>query len=229
MYKILIVDDDAHIREVIGFAVEDAGMQASQAASGDEALALIDDQAPDLVVLDIGMPGKDGLDVCRTIRRSSDLPILFLTARGDEIDRIVGLEIGGDDYVTKPFSPRELIARVKSILKRTAGSQPATADEPLSHGKLSLDPDRHLCLFQGKEVHLTNSEFSVLGALMHRPDKVLSRAQLLTEVYGNNIHVSDRTLDSHIRNLRQKLSDAGCSAAIKTVHGVGLRLDNCEA
>lgn len=226
MQTILIVDDDAHIREVISFAVEDAGMRATQASSGDAALAIIDATPPDLVILDIGMPGKDGLEVCRAIRRSSDLPILFLTARGDEVDRVVGLEIGGDDYVTKPFSPRELIARVRAILKRTQPVAAPTATG-FSHGALTLDPDRHQCSFAGQDVHLTNSEFSVLTALIRRPDNVLSRAQLLTQVYGNNIHVSDRTLDSHLRNLRHKLAQAGCADAIKTVHGVGLRLGAC--
>lgn len=228
MHKILIVDDDSHIRDVISFAVEDAGMKATQAASGDTALASVMANPPDLVILDIGMPGKDGLEVCRTIRRNSDLPILFLTARGDEVDRVVGLEIGGDDYVTKPFSPRELIARVRAILKRTNGPAPVEA-AGFSHGQLVLDPDRHRCTFAGAEVHLTSSEFSVLAALMRRPENVLSRAQLLTSVYGNNIHVSDRTLDSHLRNLRQKLAEAGCTKGVRTVHGVGLRLDTCAS
>ena len=228
MQTILIVDDDAHIREVISFAVEDAGMRAAQAGSGDAALAMIDAAMPDLVILDIGMPGKDGLEVCRAIRRTSDLPILFLTARGDEVDRVVGLEIGGDDYVTKPFSPRELIARVRAILKRAqAMPAPQAPDTAFAHGDLTLDPDRHLCSFAGQDVHLTGSEFSVLTALIRRPENVLSRAQLLEQVYGHNIHVSDRTLDSHLRNLRQKLAAAGCADAIRTVHGVGLRLGPC--
>lgn len=228
MHKILIADDDAHIRDVISFAVEDAGMKATHVASGDAALASVEADPPDLLILDIGMPGKDGLEVCRAIRRTSELPILFLTARGDEVDRVVGLEIGGDDYVTKPFSPRELMARVRAILKRTS-HQPAPQETGYTRGLLHLDPDRHFCTFAGRDIHLTSSEFSVLTALMRRPEMVMSRAQLLTQVYGNNIHVSDRTLDSHLRNLRQKLADAGCKRAIQTVHGVGLRLDTCDA
>lgn len=226
MSKILIVDDDAHIRDVIGFALETAGFTVDQAGNGDMALRMIGQAPPDLVILDIGMPGTDGLEVCRQIRKTSNLPILFLTARSDEIDRVVGLEIGGDDYVTKPFSPRELVARVRAILKRSTAAGPDTT-AALAHGLLRVDPDRHACTFDGQDIHLTNSEFSVLMALMARPENVLSRSQLLTHVYGNNIHVSDRTLDSHVRNLRQKLAQAGCETAIKTVHGVGLRLDTC--
>lgn len=224
---ILIVDDDPNIREVIGFAVEKAGFVAAYAEDGLAALAAIRTGKPNLMVLDIGLPEMDGLAVCRELRKTSDLPILFLTARDDEIDRIVGLEIGGDDYVTKPFSPRELVARIKAILKRTQ-----SATEPLvpsiARGDLRIDTDRHLCLLDGQQVALTASEFSLLEALMARPDNVTPRQRLVDAIYGPNIHVSERTIDSHIRNIRSKLARAGCVESIVTVHGVGLRMGSCR-
>lgn len=226
MPDILIADDDPHIRDVIAFAVEGAGFTYRTAQNGSEALTVFAERAADLVILDIGMPEKDGLEVCRTLRQTSQVPILFLTARSDEIDRVLGLELGGDDYVTKPFSPREVVARIKAILKRGKGVE--MTPEVMRHGALEVDPERHLCRFGDRDIHLTASEFLVLKTLIGRPDMVTTRAQLLDQVYGNNIHVSDRTLDSHIRNVRSKLKDAGCADAINTVHGVGLRLGPCQ-
>lgn len=223
---LLIVDDDPNIRDVIGFAVEAAGYHSDFAADGAAGLAKAQTGLADLVILDIGLPEMDGFDVCKELRKTSDVPILFLTARDDEIDRILGMEIGGDDYVTKPFSPRELVARIKAILKRANGR--ATPAEALAHGALALDPDRHLCTFAGQDVALTQSEFSLLEALLSNPDKITRRAALVDAVYGNNIHVSDRTIDSHIRNIRRKLTDAGCAESIVTVHGVGLRMGPCR-
>ena len=223
---ILIADDDPHIRDVIAFALEKAGMVAETVSDGAVALATAREKLPDLMILDIGMPEMDGLEVCRELRKTSDLPILFLTARDDEIDRIVGLEIGGDDYVTKPFSPRELVARVRAILKR--GRAVEVASVRCKWGALEIDAERHICKFAGDEVALTGSEFSLVAALLARPEMVFTREQIMRAVYGPNIHVSDRTIDSHIRNIRKKLSDAGCEDGIKTIHGVGLRLDNCE-
>lgn len=225
--NILIVDDDPHIKDVIGFAVEAAGFTAAFASDGAEGLAKAASGAFDLVVLDIGLPEMDGLEVCKAIRKTSDVPILFLTARDDEIDRVLGMEIGGDDYVIKPFSPRELVARIKAILKRTVRVAPVSG--PLQRGAISVDIDRHLCQSGGIDIALTTSEFALLTVLMRRPDHVVSRAHLVDEVYGANIHVSDRTIDSHIRNLRAKLKDAGLSDAVVTVHGVGLRMGPCTA
>ncbi|WP_170416432.1 response regulator transcription factor [Ruegeria atlantica] len=224
---ILIADDDPNIREVIGFAVEKSGFTASFAEHGLAALEQVQTGNPDLLVLDIGLPEMDGLEVCRELRKTSDLPVLFLTARDEEIDRIIGLEIGGDDYVTKPFSPRELVARIKVILKRTQINKMSLAPA-FSHGDLRIDTDRHLCLVAGREVALTASEFSLLRALMSKPMKVVSRQSLVDVVYGHNIHVSDRTIDSHIRNIRSKLALAGCVESIVTVHGVGLRMGSCN-
>ncbi len=225
MTEILIADDDPSIRDLLRIALEEAGFSAFEAADGEAALELGRSGRAALIVLDIGMPERDGLEVCREIRKTSDVPILFLTARQDEIDRILGLEIGADDYVTKPFSPRELVARVKAILKRT---QPVNADATLRRGRLALDPERHLCEIAGEAVPLTAREMEILARLMTRPDHVLSRPQLVDAVYGTNIHVSDRTLDSHLRNLRGKLEAAGCTDAIETVHGVGIRMGPCR-
>lgn len=226
MPDILVVDDDAHIRDVITVALEGAGHKVRAAADGAAGLATFKAGGFDLVVLDVGMPELDGFEVCRAIRQSSQVPILFLTARSDEIDRVLGLELGGDDYVTKPFSPREVSARVRAILKRTTAPEPVNT--VLRHGRLIVDTERFECLQGSVPVKLTASEFAVLVALMRRPDVVLTRVQLIDMVYGNNPHVSDRTLDSHIRNLRAKLLNAGCANAIKTIHGVGLKLDHCK-
>jgi len=225
--KILIADDDAQIRDVLRIACTNAGFGVTEANDGLAAIAACNRAMPDLVVLDIGMPEMDGLEVCRTLRRTSQVPILFLTAQSDEIDRVVGLELGADDYVSKPFSPREVVARIRAILKR-AGLK----DEPtggLKRGVLSVDPDRHLCQIAGAPVTLTAREMELLATLMRRPDHVMSRPALVDAVYGHNIHVSDRTMDSHLRNLRAKLADAGCADAIETVHGVGVRMGPCKS
>lgn len=224
---ILIADDDAGIRDVLRMACEQAGFTVSIAADGQEALEMAGRLQPDLIVLDIGMPEMDGLTVCLEVRKTSAVPILFLTAQGDEIDRIVGLEMGADDYVPKPFSPREVVARMRAILKRSAGAAPSTF--VLRRGVLSVDPDRHACRVGEATVVLTSREMDLLVQLMRRPDNVMPRPALVDAVYGTNIHVSDRTMDSHLRNLRAKLSGAGCVDAIETVHGVGVRMGLCSA
>ena len=224
---ILIADDDAGIRDVLRMAFEPAGFTVSVAADGQAALEMARSLSPDLVVLDIGMPEMDGLTVCREIRKTSEMPILFLTAQSDEVDRIVGLEMGADDYVAKPFSPREVVARVRAIMKR---SVPASAPSVvLRRGVLSVDPSRHACRIGEAAVVLTSREMELLVQLMRRPDNVMSRPAIVDAVYGTNIHVSDRTMDSHLRNLRAKLSQAGCAEAIETVHGVGIRMGACRS
>ena len=222
---VLIVDDDADIRDVVRIALTQAGFQTEEAADGRAGLEAVERVKPDLVVLDIGLPEMDGLEVCRTVRVTSDVPILFLTAQGDEIDRIVGLEMGADDYLPKPFSPRELVARVKAILRRGGVT---VEDKPLRHGILEVDPARHLCRVSGELVGLTSREMDLLVKLMSRPDQVHARPALVDAIYGTNIHVSDRTMDSHLRNLRAKLTKAGCADAIETVHGVGIRMGTCR-
>jgi two-component system, OmpR family, response regulator len=228
--SILVVDDDPHIRDVVRFAFEKTGMTISTAQDGKEALRQFDRSVHELVVLDIGMPEMDGLEVCRQIRKTSDTPILFLSARDEEIDRILGLEIGGDDYVTKPFSPRELVARVNAILRRArAAPTPAATARTMSHGGLTIDSDAHSASFLGTQVALTALEFAILRTLMARPGFVFTRELILDAAYAGNIHVADRTIDSHIRNIRAKMATAGCEQAIETVHGVGFRLGRCEA
>ena len=229
-YRILVVDDDPNIRTVICFALEKAGMSVIVARDGDEALRCF--QHPlscDLIVLDIGMPERDGLDVCRQVRKSSDVPILFLSARDDEIDRVLGLEIGGDDYVTKPFSARELVARINVILKRTRITSTAIPKAGRQHhGALTIDPVAHRVTVSETNVALTALEFTILSVLLARPGQVLTRERILNAAYGSALHVSDRTIDSHVRNIRAKLAIAGCTKAIETVHGVGFRLGPCE-
>ncbi|SFZ81434.1 two-component system, OmpR family, response regulator [Devosia enhydra] len=226
--RILVVDDEPHIRDVITFALERAGMVVTSARDGAEALIAWRRHAPDLIVLDISMPERDGLDVCRTIRKTSEVPILFLSARDEEVDRIIGLEIGGDDYVSKPFSPRELLARVKAILKR-AGDDSSAPSDLLVKGALRLDRQAHSVTWRASPVTLTPLEFAVLSTLLARPDMVFSREQLIVSAYGPSMHVSDRTIDSHVRNIRAKFLAAGCSNVIATVHGVGFRLGAIEA
>lgn len=223
---VLIADDDPHIRQVIRFALEQEGLKTVEAADGAEALDRFAEAAPDMIVLDVGMPEADGLDVCREIRKTSETPILFLSARDEEIDRILGLEIGGDDYVGKPFSPRELTARVKAILKRGAPA-PEVEDEELIHGDLVLSPGPHEARFAGDVLRLTPLEFSLLATLIRRSDRVVSRDDLTAGAYKMNVHVSGRTIDSHVRNIRGKLAAAGAGQAVETVHGVGFRIGPC--
>jgi len=226
---ILIVDDDPHILEVIEFALQKAGMSTARAKDGAEALKNFQSRSFDLIVLDISMPEMDGLEVCQQIRTTSEIPILFLSSRDDEIDRILGLEIGGDDYVTKPFSPRELVARIKVILKRRAAVPASTVkDKRLSYGGVSLDPGQHKVTWQGHEVLLTATEFSILKEFLAHPQRVLNRDNIIEKTYGFNFHISDRTIDSHIRHIRAKFQELGCEQLIETVHGVGYRLANCK-
>jgi two-component system OmpR family response regulator len=228
-HSILVVDDDPHIRDVVRFAFEKTGMTISIAQDGREALRQFDRNVHDLVVLDIGMPEMDGLEVCRQIRKNADTPILFLSARDEEIDRVLGLEIGGDDYVTKPFSPRELVARVNAILRRARSTPAPAAAKLMSHGRLALDLDAHSASFGDAPVALTALEFSILRTLLARPGVVFTRELILDAAYAGNIHVADRTIDSHVRNIRAKMALAGCDTVIETVHGVGFRLGRCEA
>jgi two-component system OmpR family response regulator len=226
--RILIADDDPHIRDVLSFALGKAGMKTLCASNGAEALEMAKAGQPDLIILDINMPRMDGLEVCRRLRAEDQTPILFLSSRDEEIDRIVGLEVGGDDYVVKPFSPREVVARINVILKRL---QPAAAKESapsrMSHGALSLDTDTYEAAWNGDQVDLTAKEFHLLQALMRRPGNVLSRDQLIDATYGPGFALSDRTVDSHLRHIRQKFAEAGASDIIETVRGIGYRLAKC--
>lgn len=228
MADILIIDDDPQIREVLRIALKQAGFATREAGDGAEGLAKALNGRDDLIILDIGLPALDGFDVCRRLRVEKETPVLFLTARDDEIDKVLGLELGGDDYMAKPFSARELVARVRAILKRSQGQGQGAANGSLKQGQLEIDPARHLCRFDGQDVSLTQREMAILGVLMSRPENVFSKPQLSDVIYGPAIYVSDRTLDSHLRNLRAKLKQAGADDAIETVHGVGIRMGLCQ-
>lgn len=234
MARILVVDDDPAIREVVRFALDRAGFEVAEAANGRAALLRAEGARPDLVVLDVMLPELDGIEVCRTLRRTSTVPILFLSSRDEEVDRIVGLEVGGDDYLAKPFSPRELVARVRAILRRGAPApipaeavpHPAEADRVLRHGRLALDPERVRASWDGQEVGLTATEFGLLRTLLGRPGRVFTRDALMDGAYAVERVVSDRTIDSHVRRLRAKFAALG-AAPIETLPGFGYRLGSC--
>ena len=230
MPTILVVDDDPHIREVICFALKKEGFATVEAENGEQALTRFQETPPDLVVLDIIMPELDGTEVCKALRRVSAVPIVFLSSRDDEVDRILGLELGGDDYMTKPFSPRELTARVRAILRRGKGEAPHEPKAPggrwIEHGRLRLDLDRYAAFWQGQEVVLTLTEFGILRTLLSQPGKVFNRDRLMDGSYQDYRVVSDRTIDSHVRRVRAKFKALGADP-IETLHGIGYRLGPC--
>lgn len=226
---VLLVDDDPHIRQVLAFAFGKAGIQVVEATNGVEALARAAECAPDLVVLDINMPAMDGLEVCRRLRAEGEVPILFLSSRDDEIDRVLGIELGADDYVVKPFSPREVVARSNAILRRTAGRSWGEASTPtqVTHGLLSLDSEAWEARWGAETVSLTVTEFGLLKALASAPGRIFTRDNLIDHLRGPGFAVTDRTIDSHIRNLRRKFSEVGGEDLIETRTGVGYRLGPC--
>src|SRR5688572_19742904 len=224
---VLLVDDEKRIREVVEYALVESGFRVTALPEGEPVLDLLASDAPDLIVLDITLPGMDGLELCRRIRARGSTPILFLSARSDEVDRIVGLELGADDYLVKPFSPRELVARVRAVLRRfEAAEERSSAGKPaprvLCLGKLEIDPERFDVRFDGNRITLTATEFAVLCALYERPGVVLSRGQLMQRAYTTDIHVTERTLDTHVRRIRAKFRAFGADP-ITTVHGVGYK------
>ena len=225
---VLVVDDDPHIRQLLAFALEKAGLSVCEAADGEAALAAVAEETPDLVILDINMPKLDGLEVCRRIRAAGDLPILFLSSRDDEIDRVLGIELGGDDYVVKPFSPREVVARVSAILRRAGKASSAAAGVGLlTHGRVSLDPEGWAACWAGEEAQLTVTEFMILRTLMTTPAKVFSRDAIIDRLHGPGFAITDRTIDSHVRNLRAKFARLGGHDVIETRPGIGYRLGAC--
>ena len=220
--KILVVDDEPQIVRVLRGYLESAGFQVVVAYDGTQALAAFRHEAPDLIVLDLMLPGVDGLDVARSIRRESDVPIIMLTARVDETDRLIGLELGADDYVVKPFSPREVVARVRAVLRRVAGPEPTT--RLLSAGDVTLDLDKRQVSVAGRMVELTPTEFDLLATMMESPGRVFSRMQLLDKIQGYAYEGYERTVDAHVKNLRQKIEeDPKHSHYILTVYGVGYK------
>ena len=228
--SILIVDDDPHIRQLLAFALTKAGLEAREAEDGEAALAAVAANPPDLVILDINMPRLNGLEVCRRLRAQGDLPILFLSSRDDEIDRVLGIELGADDYVVKPFSPREVTARVQAILRRAGGQKPAAADEPngaIVRGRLTLNTEGWTALWDDREAPLTVTEFGILRTLASTPTKVFSRDAIIDRLHGPGFAITDRTIDSHVRNLRGKFAGLGGHDVIETRAGVGYRLGAC--
>jgi two-component system OmpR family response regulator len=227
--RVLLVDDDPHIRQLLAFAFDKAGFAVEEAGDGEAALLCVARIAPDLVVLDINMPRMDGLEVCRRLRASTDIPVLFLSSRDDEFDRVLGIELGADDYVTKPFSPREVVARANAILRRTSPrpAQDAAPAGGISKGQLRLDPEGWTAHWGADEVSLTVSEFNILKALALAPGRILSRDQLIDQLHGPGFAITDRTIDSHVRNLRRKFGDVGAGDVVETKAGVGYRLGPC--
>lgn len=225
--KILVVDDEPRIVRVLKGYLESAGFQVIAAYDGTEALAAFRHEAPDLIVLDLMLPEVDGLDVARAIRRESDVPLIMLTARVDETDRLIGLELGADDYVTKPFSPREVVARVRAVLRRVGGSEPAS--RTLSVSDIALDLDKRQVKVSGRQVELTPTEFDLLVTLMESPGRIFSRMQLLDKVQGYTYEGYERTIDAHVKNLRQKIEeDPKRPGYILTVYGLGYKFAEPE-
>jgi two-component system OmpR family response regulator len=224
---VLVVDDDPHIRDLLAFALRKAGLAVREAADGEAALADLDAHPSDLVVLDINMPRLDGLETCRRIRARSDLPVLFLSSRDDEIDRILGIELGADDYVVKPFSPREVVARVAAILRRTARTPPPLPSGGVEHGSLSLDAEGWRASWAGREVPLTVTEFAIVRVLAAQPRMVFTRDAIIDRVHGPGFAMTDRTIDSHVRNLRGKFAAVGGGDVIETRPGLGYQLGPC--
>lgn len=222
MDRILVADDDGHIREVVRFALAQGGFEVVEAKDGREAIDRIASGGIDLVVLDILMPEADGLEVCRRIRKAGSLPIIFLSSRDEELDRVLGLELGADDYLSKPFSPRELLARVRAVLRRLR-EPPVAAPELLRRGPLEMDLGRHRCTWDDREVVLTVTEFALLRALLAAPGRVFTRDDLVDRAWGPGHAITDRTIDSHVRRIRQKLAAVGADP-VETVYGVGYRL-----
>ncbi len=226
---ILVVDDNQRLREVLRLVLEREGFRVSVAGDGPAALALCQRSAPDLVVLDVLMPELDGFSVCRTLRRNSPVPVIFLSSRGETVDRVTGLELGADDYITKPFANSELISRIRAVLRRTRPRPEADAGEPpLQVGGLRVEPATHRCFAAGREVALTVTEMRLLCTLMGRPGRVWSRDELVERAYDGRHFVAPRTVDSHLRNLRKKLAEAGLEP-IETVVGLGYRLEPSQA
>lgn len=222
MPTVLVADDEPHVRDVVVRYLRSEGFETLEAGDGDTARSLVATEHPDLVVLDLMLPTIDGLTLCRWIRSHSDLPVIMLTARGEPADRIVGLEVGADDYVAKPFSARELVMRVKAVLRRSLKDEPPRP--PLEHPGLTLDPGSRDVHVDGRPIRLTAKEFDLLYLLASRPREVLSRSQLMTGVWGYEAAHDTGTLTVHIRRLRAKLDPDGVTPRrLETVWGVGYR------
>ncbi|MGH8529272.1 MAG: two-component system response regulator CreB [Nevskiales bacterium] len=221
---ILLIEDERSIADSVLYALKTEGYQASWAETGRDALKLFDQTQPSLVVLDIGLPDMSGLDVCRELRKKGQTPIIFLTARGEDIDRIVGLELGADDYMAKPFSPRELTARIRAVLRRS--TPPISTEEPMQYGPFRHDAERRRIEYQGVPLALTRYEYRLLKTLLERPGKIYSREQLMDKAWEHPDHSLDRTVDTHIKTLRSKLHAVHPGEdLIRTHRGMGYSLE----
>ena len=228
MPTIALVDDDRNILTSVGMALENEGYSVQKYSDGAAALQGLQDTPPDMAIFDIKMPRMDGMELLRRIRQKSDLPVIFLTSKDDEIDELFGLKMGADDFIKKPFSQRLLVERVKAVMRRVVnrepGAAPAETAKVIERGKLAMDPDRHSCTWDGKPVTLTVTEFLILQSLAQRPGIVKSRDALMDAAYDDQVYVDDRTIDSHIKRLRKKFNavDEGFDG-IETLYGVGYR------
>jgi two-component system OmpR family response regulator len=222
--NILVVEDDPRISDVLEYALKADGYEVQTAQRGREAAEIARRSSPGLIVLDVGLPDIDGFEVCRMVRTFSDVPVIFLTSRTDEIDRVVGLEIGGDDYVVKPFSPRELLARIKAIRRRNdrpdATRPEDRTENRLRYGPITIDPEKFRVECDGREIVLTAQEFKLLELLVKHPGRVFTREQVLNRAWGDGGLVADRTIDVHVKSLRRKF---GKFEFIETVRGIGYR------
>ena len=222
MTTVLVVEDEIEIARIVRDYLRNAGFEVIVVGDGGSAVASVRSAKPDLLVLDLGLPGRDGLDVAREIRRWSDTPIVMLTARGDETDRILGLELGADDYVVKPFSPKELVARVRAVLRRSRTA--ARGDEIVRAGDVEIDTGKMRVSVAGRSVELTPTEFQLLATLAREPGRVFTRSQLLDAVHGVAFESYERAIDAHVKNLRRKIEPTpGNPRYVVTVHGVGYR------
>jgi two-component system, OmpR family, alkaline phosphatase synthesis response regulator PhoP len=223
VHRILVVDDEPSIRKIIEYALKDAGFQVLMAGRGDEALDILSRESVDLVVLDLMLPGVDGLEVCRRVRAERNVPIIMLSARSEEVDKVLGLELGADDYVTKPFSPRELVSRVKANLRRARGEP--EGGEAIKLGDVDIDPVARIVRRDGQDVNLTFSEFEILLKLAQSPRRVFTREELMNHLWKGSFYGDLRSVDVHVRHLRQKVeADAANPTIIRTVRGVGYAL-----
>ncbi len=219
--KILIVEDEQRLAETHRDYLQNAGYETAWLADGLTVVPWVKNNAPDLILLDLMLPGKDGLEICKEIRSFSEVPIIMVTARAEEIDRLIGLDLGADDYICKPFSPREVVARVKTVLRRSA------PQAPQSEQILSLDEERYLAIVQGQKLDLTAVEFQLLSILAQKPGQIFSRNQLMDRLYPDQRIICDRTIDSHIKNLRKKIAVAAPDLElIHSIYGVGYKYEN---
>ena len=225
MYKILAIDDDAHIRELLRLYIEKEGYEFIPAANGLEGLEKLETSRPDLVLLDLMLPGIDGLEVCKRIHQKTDIPVIMLTAKGEVFDRVLGLELGADDYIVKPFEPKEIVARIKAVLRRTSNSSKNEVQSKLVFEALEIDVSSYTVVFNGEELQMPPKEFELLFFLASNPNKVFTREQLLEQVWGFDFFGDSRTVDVHVKRIREKLMPESKEWQLHTVWGVGYKFE----